>query len=120
MTLDLERLARRSIASLTTIGRRSGKPRPVEVYFAYKDGKFYFLAHARSQWYRNLAANPDATLRIGETSLRIRAVVVDKAAGLANEVLDMFREKYGSREVDFWYKGTERYAVVAEVVEEAT
>lgn len=116
MRQEIERVLRRSIATLTTTGRKSGLPRDVEVYFAYRDGKLYFLAHKRSHWPRNLRANPHATLRIGGTSLEIRAVRVEDDAELVQRVMELFQEKYGRSEVEYWYKGTERWAVEAEVL----
>ncbi|MFQ5838844.1 MAG: nitroreductase family deazaflavin-dependent oxidoreductase [Thermoplasmata archaeon] len=116
MKVNLEKLALRNIAHLTTIGRKTGKAREVEVYFVYQSGKFFFLSHGDSQWHRNLKANPSARLQIGEVILHIKATGIEKAPRLVGRVMDMFKEKYGRREVAFWYEGTERYAVEAEVI----
>ena len=44
---------------LTTKGRKTGLDRTVELWFAFEDSKLYFLAHESSQWWKNLARNPD-------------------------------------------------------------
>jgi deazaflavin-dependent oxidoreductase (nitroreductase family) len=116
LRVDLQELAGHGLARLTTIGRRTGMPREVELYFVYRDGRFYFLAHRDSQWYRNLMANPEAQLRVGGALLQLKATRIDSGPELVEEVMDMFREKYGDRQVAYWYQGTQRFAVEAEVI----
>jgi deazaflavin-dependent oxidoreductase (nitroreductase family) len=45
---------------LTTIGRVSGKPREIEIWFVESGGKFYVLAEHghKAQWVRNIIKNP--------------------------------------------------------------
>jgi deazaflavin-dependent oxidoreductase (nitroreductase family) len=59
--------ARASFADLTTIGRTSGKPRTIEIWFAARRGTVYLLAGGgrNAHWVRNIAANPRVGLRIG-------------------------------------------------------
>jgi len=66
---------------LTTIGRKSGEPRRVTIWFAI-DGDDIVLAGSPEppHWRRNLAANPDATLEIAGFRLRGRARIVDDEA----------------------------------------
>jgi deazaflavin-dependent oxidoreductase (nitroreductase family) len=53
---------------LTTIGRISGQPREIEIWFVESEGKFYILAeHFRSaQWVKNIENNPRVRVRLGD------------------------------------------------------
>jgi deazaflavin-dependent oxidoreductase (nitroreductase family) len=63
---------------LTTLGRRTGEPHEVEIWFAADGGTLYLLAGARdrSDWVRNLQADPAVTFRVGDTSYSGAARVV--------------------------------------------
>jgi len=66
-------------AYVTTVGRRTGLPREIEIWFAHVDGTVYLLSGGgnRSHWVRNLRADPHATVRLGGSTLRGRARVLD-------------------------------------------
>jgi deazaflavin-dependent oxidoreductase (nitroreductase family) len=53
---------------LTTIGRRTGRPHRIEIWFAAEDDRVYLLSggRERSDWVRNLQANPRVTVELGE------------------------------------------------------
>ena len=55
-------------AWLTTIGRRSGEPRTVELWFVLDGGTVHFLAGGGedAQWVRNATVEPDVRLRLGQ------------------------------------------------------
>lgn len=61
---------------LTTTGRLTGKRHEIEIWYAEADDgrTLYFLAGARdrSDWVRNLAANPGCTVRIGRRDAPMR------------------------------------------------
>ena len=84
---------------LTTIGRVSGRPRRIEVWFTRHAGRYYLVAEhgLRSQWVQNLLADPAVRVRVGARSLRGRARVVDRRAesALAGEVRRRSEAKYG-------------------------
>lgn len=63
----LERWASEPYAYLTTIGRRTGRPHRIEIWFAAQDGRMYLLAggRERSDWVRNLQANARVTVELG-------------------------------------------------------
>ena len=44
---------------LTTIGRTTGNPREIEIWFTERGGRFYLIAeqYERANWVRNVAAN---------------------------------------------------------------
>lgn len=54
------------IADITTIGRKTGLPRRIEIYFHHFDGDFYLTGrHGRKRdWEANIEANPEFTLHL--------------------------------------------------------
>ena len=63
----LARWASEPYAYLTTIGRRTGRPHRIEIWFAAQDGRVYLLSggRERADWVRNLQANPRVTVELG-------------------------------------------------------
>jgi deazaflavin-dependent oxidoreductase (nitroreductase family) len=84
---------------LTTTGRRSGRPRKIEIWFTERDGWSYVIAETgmRAQWVRNLQVNPRVRWRVAEVTFSGQARVVDAAAEpVLNEAVQaLSREKYG-------------------------
>ena len=84
---------------LTTIGRRSGLPRQIEIWFTRHAGRYYLVAEhgLKSHWVQNLLAEPAVGVRVGRRSFRGRARVVD--ARSERELVAAIRErseaKYG-------------------------
>lgn len=63
---------------LTTIGRRTGRPHRIEIWFAARDGRLYLRAggRERADWVRNLQANPRVTVELrGETHVGMAHVL---------------------------------------------
>ena len=73
-----------SVLHLQTIGRTSGRPRTIELWFATDGERIYLLAGGRDRahWVRNLLAQPGVRLRIGGRTIDGRARVIE---GEANE-----------------------------------
>ena len=61
-----ERLAEADFAYLTTIGRKTGRPHRIEIWFAAHDGRLYMLSGGRdgADWVRNLSANQRVTVEL--------------------------------------------------------
>lgn len=58
-TTDIERLARTRTVDLTTIGRRSGQPRTVEIWWFHVGGRFIITGTpGRRDWLANVRADP--------------------------------------------------------------
>src|SRR2546425_12465251 len=53
---------------LTTMGRRTGRPHRIEIWFAAHWGRLYLLAGGRegADWVRNLQASPRVTVELGD------------------------------------------------------
>jgi hypothetical protein len=88
--------------NLTTKGRRTGLFRSVELWFAFEDGKLFFLAHEDSDWWKNVEKTPRVEVEVGE-------ILFQGNGSLAQEKLDhvfsLFRRKYGDDQVNRWYGG---------------
>jgi len=53
---------------ITTIGRASGRPRRLEIWFHNLDGRIYITGTpGRRDWYANLLANPGFTFHLKES-----------------------------------------------------
>ena len=70
-----------SYCYLTTTGRRSGQPREIEIWFGLRGSTVYLLSGGgeRSDWVRNLRAEPAVTVRIGETTFAGTARIVEES-----------------------------------------
>ena len=84
----------------------SGEPHEIEIWFALSDGVVYMLSGGgdRSDWVRNLRANPAVTIRLGDER---RACVARTAMDADEEALArrLLVEKYRPRytgELDEW------------------
>jgi len=76
-------LANDRVIDITTIGRKTGDARRIEIWFHRIDGRLYITGTpgARS-WYANLVANPDFTFHLKESTeadLPARATPVEGA-----------------------------------------
>ena len=83
---------------LTTTGRRSGRPRRIEIWFTRHAGRYYLIAEhgLRAWWVQNLLADPAVRARVGTGSFRARARVVDRAEReLVATVRALSEAKYG-------------------------
>ncbi|MEP6973056.1 MAG: nitroreductase family deazaflavin-dependent oxidoreductase [Actinomycetota bacterium] len=91
---------------LTTLGRVSGTPHQIEIWFALHDGCIYLLSGGgeRSDWVKNLIVDPSVTLRVGEETraTTARMVVAPGEDALARRLLvEKYRLRH-SGELDDW------------------
>jgi len=84
---------------LTTAGRRSGRPRQIEIWFTERDGHYYVIAeHLReTHWVQNLLADPRVRLRVADEEFGARARVIDAEVEPATHALaqELSEKKYG-------------------------
>jgi deazaflavin-dependent oxidoreductase (nitroreductase family) len=84
---------------LTTVGRKSGLPRQIEIWYVALNGCYYLVSELRerAQWVQNLRAEPRVGVRLGRWTGAGVGRVVDPAAEpeLAASVTARFDEKYG-------------------------
>jgi len=99
---------------LTVTGRKTRIKRTVQLWFAYEDGKIYFLAHEASQWWKNLSHNPKAEIEVLEVAFQgLGKLVPDKLS----KIYSLFSAKYGLDQIERWYGGkkSKRQAIEIEV-----
>jgi deazaflavin-dependent oxidoreductase (nitroreductase family) len=67
-----------SFCYLTTTGRHTGTPHTIEIWFGAEASTIYLLSGGgrRSDWVRNVLADPSVTVRIGEATLEGAARLV--------------------------------------------
>ena len=84
---------------LTTIGRKTGLPRQIEILFVEKEGRIYILAEHgyKAQWVQNVLANPAVTVRLDNERWAATGRVLDpdKDEVLYAEVRALARQRYG-------------------------
>ena len=104
---DLQAVGNQWSVKLTTIGRSSGQPRTVTIWFVYDDGRIYLQAgkEGRTDWYRNLRKHPEVTLDFGRLAARGRARTVDDPKEV-DRVHGLFRQKYLTARVSGWLGGS--------------
>jgi deazaflavin-dependent oxidoreductase (nitroreductase family) len=86
-----EVMSKRCVMMLTTIGRKSGLPRTNGVsYMPVGDNYIIFAGWGvKSDWYKNLLANPDVTIQVGSKKIKDTAKPVDDAARRRDLMLQM-------------------------------
>lgn len=64
--LTKEAMDRGGLADITTTGRKTGKPRRIEIYFHQLDGVYYLTGQPRGprDWNANILANPEFILHL--------------------------------------------------------
>jgi len=84
---------------LTTIGRKTGLPREIEIWFIVNGGSYYVFAEYfhRAQWVRNIVQNPRVRIRVADRTLDATAQPLDQTRDAAEwrTVQEMARAKYG-------------------------
>ena len=101
----LARWAGEPYAHLTTIGRRTGRPHRIEIWFATKDGRVYLLSggRERADWVRNLQANPRVTVELGDETHAGAARVLRAGAAEDRRARELLVDKYREGdELDEW------------------
>jgi len=91
--------ADKKVLYLTTIGRRTGLPRQIEIWFVVYRDRFYLVAETAeaAAWVKNLRSNPEVTVRIGERQIGAKARVLDRETDreLWDQVAAVADHKYG-------------------------
>jgi deazaflavin-dependent oxidoreductase (nitroreductase family) len=84
---------------LTTVGRSTGLPREIEIWFVVWCERLYLFAetHEAAGWVKNIRRNPNVTIRIGEWRVNATARVLDRHTDrkLWDQVAAIALRKYG-------------------------
>jgi deazaflavin-dependent oxidoreductase (nitroreductase family) len=86
-----ERLAGEDMCYLTTIGRKSGRPHEIEIWFGIQERRVYLLSGGgdAADWVKNLKRSPRVQVRIN----------TQKASGTARVVRPHTKEDTAAREL---------------------
>jgi deazaflavin-dependent oxidoreductase (nitroreductase family) len=85
-------------AYLTTIGRRSGQPHLIEIWFAVENERLYLMSGGRdrSDWVRNLQANPLVMIELGGETRAGMARTVPEGTAEDQRVRELLVGKYAT------------------------
>jgi deazaflavin-dependent oxidoreductase (nitroreductase family) len=78
--LSVQDLADKKVLYLTTVGRRTGLPREIEVWFVVHCDHFYLFSEAgeAAAWVKNIRGNPEVLVRIEASRVSAMARVLDR------------------------------------------
>lgn len=97
--------ASRPYAYLTTIGRRTGRPHRIEIWFAPEGGRMYLLSGGRdrSDWVRNIAANARVTVELGDETRAGEARILRAGTAEDQRARELLVAKYRAGDnLDEW------------------
>jgi len=100
MSIVPESVASEAYCYFTTIGRVTGNPHEIEIWFGLKDDTLYLLSgDGKSDWVKNLRKDPAAIVRVAGVTYAATARIVDDET---EEMLarNMLADKYNERESD--------------------
>lgn len=118
---DQHALVRATSAVVRTRGRQTGRPHRVVVWFVYRDGMAYFLAHALehgrgTDWYQNLTAAGEAEIEADGVRFKGRPVAFPEPEQAVADIVKMFEGKYGRGAIESWYNPGERIPVCLSLI----
>jgi deazaflavin-dependent oxidoreductase (nitroreductase family) len=99
------------VIDITTIGRKTGKPRRLEIWFHNLNGELFLTGSPgkKRDWLANLIANPSFTFHLKQS---LKVDIPAKAIPIFDEpsrreILTRLLEKMGGdRDLEAWIKGS--------------
>jgi len=96
---------------ITTIGRKTGKPRRLEIWFHNLDGELYLTGSPgwKRDWLANLVANPEFTFHLKEScraDIPARATPIFDEASRREIFPKLLQKLGGNRDLETWVKGS--------------
>ena len=110
------------VVDITTIGRKTGAPRRIEIWCHLMDGQLYLAASPGPRsWYANLYANPEVTLHLkddvkADIPVRARPIIgEDERRDVFTRLSaqSAFRQGQGL-DVETWVRGSKLVELVPE------
>ena len=96
---SIQEFADKKVLYLTTIGRRTGLPRQIEIWLVVYRDHFYLLGETgeAAAWVKNIRCNPEVGVRIAERQIGAMARVLSREADreLWDQVAAIANRKYG-------------------------
>jgi hypothetical protein len=101
---DLKDLSTTNEIDLTVTGRKSGQDISRPIWFVYEENKLYLLPVKGSEtnWYRNVLQYPTVKILAHgqELSGKVKTITDDNKV---KEIVEKFRSKYGTSDVQKYY-----------------
>ena len=93
---NLDTLQKEKLAHLTTVGRKTGKPHRVELWFSLGAGKI-FLSHEGdyTDWMRNITKNRRVRIQIGRLDLEADATILKEGVSKELGKTSLYEKYYG-------------------------
>ena len=108
-------LAQDQTIDITTMGRSSGQPHRIEIWFHNLDGRIYITGTpGRRGWYANLVANPDFTFHLKQSAtadLPARATPITNSDERRAIFLPILAKLNRSADLDAWLANSPLVAV---------
>lgn len=101
MQNKLDELKNEDYCYFTTIGRVTGNPHEIEIWFGLNNTTLYLMSGGmdKSDWVKNLSKNPAVTVRIAKQTFNATArIVKDETEQMLAR--NMLADKYKERESD--------------------
>jgi deazaflavin-dependent oxidoreductase (nitroreductase family) len=98
------RLARYRQIKISVIGRKSGRTISIPVWFVLEGDRLHLLPVQGSdtQWYKNVLKNPSIRIDARGAEAECSGVPVTGAKAVSS-IIEIFREKYGAKDVKKYY-----------------
>ena len=94
------------VIDITTIGRKSGQPRRIEIWFHNVNGRLFITGlPGHRDWYANLVAHPDFTFHLKESvqaDLPARAVPITETSQRREIMSAMLQKLGGDHDLEQW------------------
>lgn len=95
-----QELANESFCYLTTIGRVTGEPHEIEIWFAARDATIYMLSggRKRADWVKNMQITPEVKVRLGREHYGGQARIVtdpEEEAWARTALFEKYSSGYG-------------------------
>ena len=100
----IDRLSRYRELKITVIGRKSGQPITIPVWFVFENGMLYLLPVQGSdtQWFKNVLQKPTIRIEARGAEGEFKAAPITDPKQVS-EIAEKFREKYGAGDVKKYY-----------------
>ncbi len=100
---NLASLNRASLLELTVVGRKTGTPRTVKIWFVATQDKIYVSSGrgSDSQWVKNLKQTPTVTCQMGSTRLQGTAAWLE-GKQVQDDIFPLFFRKYFRARIFHW------------------
>lgn len=110
--MDTDLLERTKVLTLTTTGRVTGEPHPVELWFVYlhKARAIYLLSYAGqgqqgTDWCQNVLAHPQVDIKVRGEKLNgtVEPAPEEDLAQIEERIRGLFAQKYGPAMISHYY-----------------